>query len=316
MTPQQKNLEAALDEFKRVEPGDKPFLTAYTPLTRFISCEYNFANLAVWGGLYDIKWTTWRGFPLINIGADDALLFPHIPEISVSFLTDLSRALIRRGFSGKITQTPPDFVDAHPELFEFFSIEPDADFADYIYRTDSLASLSGGALSKKRNLMAQFRREYGEPRVVDLEKSLFDACLDLASDSLSANSSESMLEELAALRKAFELFDVLELDGIAIFAGDELAGFAVTSVHLDGTRCVHFEKTAVGIKGAAQILNQRTAARLAGQCEYINREQDLGLPGLRRAKKSYKPVMTLTNNILIPFYASSANSASDSLTRG
>ncbi|MCK5844461.1 MAG: DUF2156 domain-containing protein [Victivallales bacterium] len=302
MAPQLKNLDTTIEGFQKVEPDDSEFLTSYTLLTKFISCEYNFANLAVWGDLYGISWSSLQGVPLINIGGDDALLFPHIHGLSAVDLRDLSNAMVDHGYSGVITQTPPEFIQANPELAEYFLIEPDADFADYVYDAESLGTLAGGALSKKRNLTAQFRRRYEEPRVVTIEKKLFGACLELAvaAAGTSVEDTDTAKEELKALSRAFNLYDALGLCGVAVFAGDMLAGFAITSGHIDGTSCVHFEKTAKGIKGAAQVVNQETAKRLAEHCRYINREQDLGIPGLRRAKKSYKPYLILTNHNLTP----------------
>jgi hypothetical protein len=300
MALKQKNLEHSSFDFKKVELSDKSFLSEFTPLTRFVSCEYNFANLAIWGELYDIAWTSFMDAPLINIGRDDSFLFPHLPQVSPAILNELSMRMIDDGFSGRITQVPCEFVDAHSELADFFLIEPDADFADYVYDSNSLATLAGGALSKKRNLIAQFKREYGECDSRELEKSDYDACVALAESLIAADSPRSMREELIALRRAFELFEALDLSGNGVFLGDRLIGFALTSAHMDGTCCVHFEKASREVKGAAQVINQKTAERLALHYEFINREQDLGLPGLRRAKKSYKPSKILLNYNLSP----------------
>ena len=300
MASKPKNLKSMRLEFKKVELRDRSFLADFTPLTRFISCEYNFANLAVWGGLYDIGFTSFMGAPLINIGRDDSLLFPHLPNLSSAILNELSQRMIASGFSGVITQVPSEFVESHPELADSFLVESDADFADYIYDTDSLATLAGGALSKKRNLIAQFKREYGECYSRELDKQHFNACLELAVSLVDDYSPESISEELVALRRAFELFEELNLSGEVVFAGGALVGFTVTSAHIDGTCCVHFEKAKKEIKGAAQVVNQKTAERLVVNYEFINREQDLGIQGLRQAKKSYKPAMTLINYNLSP----------------
>ena len=287
-------------EFSKVELNDRSFLSGFKPLTRFISCEYNFANLVVWGGLYDIGWTSFMGAPLINIGRDDSLLFPHLFNVTPAILNELSQRMIASGFSGVVTQVPSEFVESHPELSDFFLVESDADFADYIYSAESLTTLSGGALSKKRNLIAQFKRKYGECDSRELDKQHFNACFDLAVSLVDDDSPESISEELVALHRAFDLFEQLNLSGEVLFAGGALVGFAVTSAHIDGTRCIHFEKAKKEIKGASQIVNQKTAERLAVNYEFINREQDLGIQGLRQAKKSYKPTMTLLNYNLSP----------------
>ena len=290
----------AFSNFKSLKKGDEVALTCYSPLTKFISCEYNFANLAVWGDIYDITWTVMSGVPVIHIGKDDMLLFPHIPQLTADDLLEFSRVLTGCGSSGLITQVPPQFLNDNPEVYEFFEVAEDADFADYIYEVKALATLPGSALSKKRNLIAQFRRMYGEPISEDLDHCMIDDCLKLAELAMGKQASKSKKEELIALRKAFANFSELDLSGVAVSADGKLIGFSVFSRHLDGSYCVHFEKTLPEVKGAAQVVNKETAEALLGKCEFVNREQDLGIPGLRRAKKSYQPAFELLNYNLTP----------------
>ncbi|MCG8619009.1 MAG: phosphatidylglycerol lysyltransferase domain-containing protein, partial [Desulfobacterales bacterium] len=107
---------------------------------------------------------------------------------------------------------------------------------------------------------------------------------------------QSLIEEAAAIEKAFDNWDRLGLEGLVVTVDDNIAAFAVFSpLNLD-TFNVHFEKANIAYKGAAQVINQETARYLSDRAVYINREQDLGIPGLRQAKMSYDP-----HRLLVPW---------------
>jgi len=104
-----------------------------------------------------------------------------------------------------------------------------------------------------------------------------------------------------ALRRAFELFDDLEGEGLVVLVDGRVVAFSIFSRHIDGTCLVNFEKADHGMSGLSQYLNRVTAERLLGKgCLFVNREQDLGIPGLRKSKRSYDPDFLLENYSLIP----------------
>jgi hypothetical protein len=57
----------------------------------------------------------------------------------------------------------------------------------------------------------------------------------------------------------------------------------------DQTAVVHIEKANPEVPGLYPIINQQCTEKCWDEVMYINREQDLGLPGLREAKTSYHP---------------------------
>ena len=96
------------------------------------------------------------------------------------------------------------------------------------------------------------------------------------------------------MKKAFANFGELELQGLKIAQGRDLVAFSVFSRLSSNMADVHFEKFDPLIKGASQMIKWETAKFLAGKYKYINREQDLGIEGLRQAKRSYSPEYILS----------------------
>lgn len=274
-----------------------------------ISCEYNFANLYMWGGIYNTQWCEFCKTPLIFIGREDALLFPLSDKHCLDDLIELSTSFIKSGGSGDITQVPKVFIDANKDELniiensttgkgDFAEICEDRNFADYIHLSERLALLNGKKLRKKRNLIAQFIKEYGEYEDLSLSEDYFDRCLELVCSKMVVGDIEHQ-EELEAIKRGFADFATLELDGRVIVLDEKVIAFAVFSPHMNDTYLVHFEKSDFNFKGASQIINQKSAEYLKDKCKYINREQDLGIEGLRKAKLSYDPDCILINYDLI-----------------
>ena len=264
-----------------------------------VSCEYSFANLFMWGESYDMQWCNFNNAPLILIAEEDVLMFPLCHGMNSEKLKDLSLSFIEAGGSGAITQIPGQFIKANPELNDFYEIRDNRNFADYLHLTEKLCKLSGRKLSKKRNLISQFIRNNPNFENLPLTPELFDHCLELVQKNMIEENTEHQ-EELLAIQKGFANFAKLELGGRVIIVNGETVAFAVFCQHIDGAYLIHYEKSDYNFKGAAQIINWKIAEYLTDKCEYINREQDLGIPGLRKAKLSYDPNIILINYDLIP----------------
>jgi hypothetical protein len=212
-------------------------------------------------------------------------------------LAELGRELMRDGLVPDIGLVHQPYLTAYPECEQYFSIHPERDYAEYIYDVDRLCRLNTPKLHKKKNLISQFERAFPDYRItpLTLEKQLL--ALTMARHQLERQKpfSSGLAMEFEAMEKAFFYFDLLGLEGIALMIGDQMAAFSVFSLLNPEAYNVQFEKSDFEYKGAAQVINQQTALYLRDRCRYINREQDLGIRGLRQAKKSYDP-----EKILIP----------------
>lgn len=280
-----------LGGFREVRIEDRPLLAPMLLESDRISCDYNFSNLYIWCGIYDIRWAMLDGRLLIYGGRDDVMLMPVGPAPAPGEMVEISDACIRQGKSGRFVLVDELYLERNPGMLEFFSADYDAENADYVYSARALVELKGRKLHKKKNLLSQFLRNnpgYGCRGILQPD---FEECFKLAEKWCRIRSCEiiGFEHETSALKRAFERFMELELEGLVVLVGDKPIAFSVFERQNRNTAVVHFEKYDPAVKGSAQVMNWETARRLADKYEYINREQDLGIEGLRRAKQSYCP---------------------------
>jgi hypothetical protein len=173
-------------------------------------------------------------------------------------------------------------------------------WSDYVYLTEKLYTLSGKKLAKKKNLLSQFRRQYPSYTTENIVKEDKDAILEhFKRWQTDRNIKEiGLTMEYRAIKNAFTFWDQLPLDGLKITADSDIIAWSVFSPQSADMATVHFEKFDPAIKGCAQVINWETAKYLLDSYKYINREQDMGIEGLRQAKRSYDP------EFMVPFITS------------
>lgn len=292
--------------FKIPTALDRELILRYTrPMGGHLSCEYAFANLLAWGELYQISFREACGKLWVYNGQEDYLYFPLGGISSPEELKDASAMIRRQGFSGVIDQVPSEWVIAHEaELTSFFEFKMDDRFWDYIYSAEKLATLPGEYLSKKRNLLRQFESLYPDWTTelldpVDASRWMTDFVCAWAGSA--GRDGGSVDEDLEALETVFKVWDDGGFEGRVIRVSGEPAAFCIYSVPTDDMAVIHFEKALRAFKGGSQIINRETARYLCSRnIRWINREQDLGVPGLRQAKQSYAPEKMLDVGFMIP----------------
>ncbi|MDY0296645.1 MAG: phosphatidylglycerol lysyltransferase domain-containing protein [Acidobacteriota bacterium] len=259
------------------------------------SSHYNFAALYCWQDEYQTTWQIADDQLLILNGKTRTLLMPLGPEMPLSALLTLSQSLRKQGLSGRIALIPPHYLERHPQLETHFILERDLDNADYIYPCSQLAELKGRKFSRKRNQIHQFLANHADFISRTLDPEEWPHCRQLAAEwshkklEVSLNDSP----EFNALQRVFPNCRALGIHGFGLFSARKLVAFSIWSRQNRDTATIHFEKFDPHEKGAAQMINRETAAFLLPWAAWINREQDLGIPGLRKAKSSYLPARLL-----------------------
>lgn len=204
------------------------------------------------------------------------------------------------------------------ENFDTLHFEENRGDSDYIYFAEGLASLAGNQYKKKRNHVSRFNRTYSDYEIRPLTPSNFDDALavekswlkiekldDLANpdcectceceEAAWAERSEdekSRHAEYCAIVEALENFDVLGMKGAVLYVGGVPAGMTMASEIAPGAWDIHFEKVIdeYAVNGGYAIINKLFAERLvAAGAKFINREEDINIEGLRKAKLSYYP---------------------------
>jgi hypothetical protein len=170
-------------------------------------------------------------------------------------------------------------------------IEPTRDHFDYVYRSEDLIRLAGRKYHSKRNHIHQFLRSHSFT-YTPLNNELVKACLALAESWCEWHRCEedmNLLDEWEAVRQALNHFDDLRIEGGAIIIDNKVEAFALGELLNEQTSVVHVEKANPEIPELYTMINQQFCEKLWRNVPYVNREQDLGEPGLRKAKESYYP---------------------------
>lgn len=253
--------------------------------------EHTFTNLFVWGTFRPVYFVEVKETLVLFIDPKDAaggrkkILFgPPVGALPTGAIIDIFRDTI----DGAV-RLP---AGAAAELTgSGYNLQTDRDNADYVYLVNDLAALSGRRYAKKRNQIKKCLKachcEYES-----LTTDLVADCIALQKRwcaTRSCSTDPGLCAEYTAILSMFEHFRELDLIGGVVRVDGEIQAFAVAEGLRPGTAVWHFEKTLPGIQGLGQLINQWFARHALSDFSFVNREQDLGVPGLRQAKKSYHP---------------------------
>ena len=263
-------------------------------------CEYSFTNLFLWGrqkaafvdgGLAFFSQFDRRSvypFPLCSGDAKPVL---------DAIIHDAHARGIPCYLSSMTEEDCQTLEQLYPGRFRFHT---DRDNCDYIYAIDDLADLKGRKFQKKRNHLNKFRKEHPDCVALPLdEKSRTGAFCMLRQwyeRRAEINPEEDFHLEKVALERAFAFQIPLGLEGMVLVEKGQTIAFAMGSRLSGDTFDIHFEKAREDIDGAYAAINQAFSSHLREkypELKWLNREDDLGIEGLRKAKLSYNPARLL-----------------------
>lgn len=283
-------------DFHIVTVADKPLFDYYILSSEEQNCDLNFANIFCWSATYHSEVAEAEDFLVIRFDNGGAKCY--MQPVGSGDKRVILELLRRDAFEQRtplrlygLSHEWRTFLEEnYPEAFAFDT--PRA-LCDYIYRVDDLAQLPGRKYQPKRNHINRFVARYkwhAEP----LSRANIKDCLAL-NDKWLANREVGDMEraEQQTLRCAFENFEALGLRGIVLYADGVPAAFSYGTPINHSTFCTHIEKHDNTIEGAATMINRLMAQSLDEEFEFVNREDDLGLEGLRFAKMSYHPALLL-----------------------
>ncbi len=185
------------------------------------------------------------------------------------------------------------FLDELKKIYgDNIQIRADIDNFDYIYDSSKLISLSGKKLHSKKNHYNYFVKTY-DYKVKDFsEPGVKDDIKKAAENWYEKNNKgdRHLFYELKGIKEIVENMDFLNLNAIAVYVADNIAAFTIGERLNDNMGIIHIEKGSSSVRGVYTFVNKTFVENYLSNVKYINREQDLGIPGLRKAKKSYHPV--------------------------
>ena len=293
-----------MDDFKPIELIDKKvftdFFTADPPLTS----ELTFTNLFIWRGRYEPLWQAREDCLLIILRPADEEPFglpPVGPGNKGEALSYLLHQLEKVSQKPRICRVPKYFVERHVESISYRTVR-DRDNSDYVYLSENLINLPGNKYHRKKNHVNRFSKNHDfEYRTLD--EDLAESFLGLQENWCELKKcveDPALLQEDRAIYEAISNYKELGFRGGAISIESKVEAFALGEPLNRDTAVIHVEKANPEIPGLYSAINQLFCAREWSGMKYINREQDLGLDNLRKAKKSYYPDHLVERCTLVP----------------
>ncbi len=283
----------------------------YNRMTRDMyleSSDFSFVNLFIWRHAAQTQYTVDSGFfiPYCNYKGDRFFLTPvgGPLEYFAALCAKLNAYARSRGHAFKMRTVPKEYVcrllkDAPGR----YKIMPDRNNWDYLYRTRDLLLLKGRKYQQKRNQINKFQKLFRyqyQPLLPPLSEAQITACLDLF-DRWAEEKKHlpTLAAEKVALQEALAHMEALGLKGGALIVEGKLEAFSIGSLLHKEIALIHFEKANPELPGIYPVMNRLFLAHAWKDTVYVNRENDMGLPGLRQAKRRYHPLRMVKKYIVL-----------------
>lgn len=298
------------DEFSDLKPiiSDSLYeMGPYFKIVDFEACEYNFITLYMWQTVYDFHYVTRDNF-MVVFGADEGKLFAIQPYCQAEYLREamdfieehFRQIKQKMEFKAVTEDILGKIEDLYPGRFEASSNRDDS---DYIYEAEKLRSLAGRKMHSKKNHLNGFLKEY-EGRYVYKrlnKKDEFSECIALVERwAFSREKDQNLIGESLAIKKIFKNFNKFKkLKVGGIYIDNHLEAFTYGDFLNPNMALIHIEKANPDIRGLYTAINKFFLENEFPDVEFVNREDDLGIEGLRKAKLSYKPLKLVDKYSLI-----------------
>lgn len=289
-------------EFKDLTISDKDELKLIIRYVCDAKCTVSFSNVLGWQSLYRYQICKEDGFTVVRIIAqDDISRIIYFFPIGEGDIRSIVRRIVEQESpSGKnlcFFLPSLKFVNDLRPLLPDFGLHHLRSESDYFYLREDLANLKGQDYQNKRNLVHQFKSKYNYS-VSTLAVPDFEECMELYHrwyeihrlQSASEPSTLRFLEhESNAVKYILGHYDELGQQGLVVRVEGKVVGFTYGVALSDEVFDVQLEKADEEYAGAYAFINQQMASSLPEHFIYLNREEDMGIEGLRKAKLQYRP---------------------------
>jgi len=280
-------------EFRKISADERETVERYVSSSAERGCDYTFANLFSWGehelaeenGMLFIRYLTGEQCYLFPIGDGDAALALKAIKKDAE---DRGIPLVIKGATAEEAKLMGEVLGKSVETGFC------RDCSDYIYPIEDIAGLKGKKYHGKRGHLAKFIKEHPAYKVSTISSHAIPAIkafLDAWYASRSADEGSFDLERRAIMRM-LENRSVLGAQALMISEGNEILAFTVGSKSRPDTFDVHFEKASWQFPAAYTAINVEFSRFILAnypEIVWLNREDDMGIEGLRRAKESWYP---------------------------
>ena len=285
--------------WKIPEVSDREWMQPALSASGGMGSEFAFGTLYLWSCAYGTRVCQHDGWVLRCSGTEGNRFYqlplgPGDLRSKVELLlADAKEAGCKFRLWGLTKQETEHLEEAMPGMFRF---QLDRDASDYIYASQDLIHLADRKFHGKRNHLARFQRSYNWS-YEDITPENYADCKKIAHEWCVQNGGcgkeDGTDDETCAINMAFRSFEELKLSGGLLRVDGKPVAFTVGEEINPEVYLLHFEKALSGYEGLYAAINHEYAANHLENYRYINREEDLGIEGLRKAKLSYNPAILL-----------------------
>jgi hypothetical protein len=281
-----------LDDFAPVTLDSKKLFDAFYLKYPPIHSDYVFTTMISWFEYAHYEYVFFEEALIIKININDILYFrPPIGRCKKSTFDQLISLAKKEGLGYPLTMVTEDMKQWIMNRYDSFEFVPKPEYDDYVYRSKDLAELAGSEYRKIRNRLNKFTKhndyqveDINDENIDEIKQFLKRWCIwkDCEDDPL-------LIYEKKAVMYSIDHLSQLELSGITLRVNDKIEAISVFEQMNSNTAVVHFEKGSPDYDGIYKVINLETARLIKDHADFINRESDMGNPGLRKAKMSYRP---------------------------
>lgn len=287
-------------DFKKIEAEDIGILTPFFGLRSNMTCDSVFLDSYLWKDYYHVEYCIRDGRAVEWKMRTDGEIFSAVPlcrkEDLEYYFNDIKK-YFNEVLGRKLSIYLAD--EASIEILkldtEKYIIEEQADAADYLYDAESLRTLSGKKYHKKKNHVNAFLKEYEgryeyQPLCCSSRREVFEF-LDRWRVMKGDDDKESLDFEAKGIHNILNNCSELRAKMGGVYIDGRLEAFTIGSYNsADKMAIIHIEKANPGIRGLYPFINQQFLVHEFGEAVIVNREDDVGLEHLRKAKQSYHPI--------------------------
>lgn len=249
---------------------------------------FSFASMFFWKDFYHTSYSIINGNIVMrgcSDGCDDVVYFPRGLQNDVK--DTVEQIINSEGNTICFMPLTERTAETIKEVYPFSKISLIDGKCEYVYNQSDLATLSGKKYHSKRNHIAKFDKNYTYEYIEINEEKI--PLLRECAKHLFEKIENSPVDEFTAINTAIDNFVQLKLrSGVITVDGNYVAYSIGSSVNKD-VADIHFEKADRSYEGSYAKINNCFAANAFADKKYLNREEDLGIEGLRKAKLSYYP---------------------------
>lgn len=264
------------------------------------SCEYTPANLLIWSKMFDTHFALLEDTVCFRYDESNGPVFSLLGGDVISKINIVTDYCLANNIVPKISVNEEQ-IDNFLQISSSFEIFESEKSAEYIYKTEALSSLTGKKYHSKRNHISAFTKQYSWA-FENITEQNKNEVLEISDYWISDNdktNEHSINTDREGIEMLLDNFAAFRVRGGIVRVDGKAVAFCLGTQVSDKVFDINFEKALPEYKGAYAVINREFAKTLT-DFEFINREDDLGIAGLRKAKLSYRPQKIFKKYILIP----------------